>query len=170
MIFKAKHDHYNEVYLYGAGRQWSISNVTGTFRERCGLNFLRLSHLSSLHFSNPNSAESLLPCSVSTGLQSILTGSPWRPLTNTYTLTHMHTYESYLRIMECDITSSDFTHKMHIPKHTLTHTHTESNQSQWSLSASPGLPHPVDVLHRAVQLSSRPTHCMYTSPMTHLGC
>lgn len=35
---------------------------------------------------------------------------------------HMHTYESYLRIMECDITSSDFTHKMHTPTHTETHT------------------------------------------------
>lgn len=35
----------------------------------------------------------------------------------------MHTYESYLRIMECDITSSDFTHKMH-PHNSNTHTHT----------------------------------------------
>lgn len=44
-------------------------------------------------------------------------------------------------------------------KCTQQHTQTQSNQSQWSLSASRGLPHWVDVLHKATE--------QFSSPYTH---
>lgn len=146
-------------------------NVTETLRERRGLNLLPVSHL----YISVNTAESRLPCSVSADLRSNLTGSPWRPLTHTHVRTHAHLWELSENNGVWHYLIGLYPQNAHTDTHW--NTHAKTNQSQRSLSASRGLPHPGDVWHkarRAPQLSICPTrthsHCMYTSHMKHLDC
>lgn len=98
----------------------TLSNVTGTFREIGGLN---PAILPCLCFSNSNSAESLLPCSVIAGLQFTLMGS--------------HTYIQYIYVQtHADLRELSenngvwhYLNGLYPQMHTPAHTHT--HRKQW---------------------------------------
>ena len=106
---------------------------------------------------------SRLPCSVSADLRSILTGSPWRPLTHTHVHTHAHLWELSENNGVWHYLIGLYPQNAHTDTHW--NTHAKTNQSQQSLSASRGLPHPGDVWHKATEQLSYPS-----ALHTHTAC